>query len=106
MARCLDGGDEVEVDHLLQMFDSSNNNFDDKEVAKLREIAGGDKHISKFDLFNFFHPYNSINFLRAEFIEFCKTSHTIKNLIELESKGPRSRSGSTQAKSKVLGNNI
>ena len=32
---------------------------------------------------------------RAEFIEFCKTSHTVKNFIELESKGSRSRSGST-----------
>ena len=50
VARCLDGEDEVNVDHLLEMFDASNNNFDDKEVARIRATAGGDKHLSKFDL--------------------------------------------------------
>ena len=49
-----------------------------------------------------FYIFSIYTLLRAEFIEFCKTSHTIKNLIELESKGPRSRSGSTQVRPKVL----
>lgn len=52
VARCLNGGDEVDIDYLLEMIDSSNNSFDEKEVTKIREIAGGDKHLSKFDEFN------------------------------------------------------
>ena len=33
---------------------------------------------------------------RSDFIEFCKTSPTVRNMVELESKGSRSRSGSNQ----------
>ena len=58
VARCLNGGDEVDIDHLLEIIDSTNNNFDEKEVTKIREIAGGDKHLSKFDELNSFILYN------------------------------------------------
>ena len=57
VARCLNGGDEVEIDHLLEMIDSTNNNFDEKEVTKIREIAGEDKHLSKFGELNFILLY-------------------------------------------------
>ena len=76
VARCLDGEDHVKVDVLLEMFE---NCFDEKELEKLNVLAGRDKKIPK-----------------GEFIEFCKSSSTVRNMVELESKGSRSRSGSNQ----------
>ena len=48
VARCLDG-ETVNVNHLLDMFDANNSNFEDREVAKLQTLAGIDNNISKFE---------------------------------------------------------
>ena len=77
VARCLDGGHEVNVDHLLQMFDSTNSNFDAKEVAKIREIAGGDEHISKFVLCTSFLLHN-INFSGQNLLNFVRQVTRLK----------------------------
>ena len=39
VARCLDGGDSVNVDFVLQIFENTNNDFDAKEVEKLRSLG-------------------------------------------------------------------
>ena len=47
VARCLEGGDQVNLDTLLEKFDDTNNNFDEKEIEKLNSLAGDDKNIPK-----------------------------------------------------------
>ena len=43
VARCLEGGEHVNLDNLLEMFDNTNNNFDEREIEKLTTLAGEDK---------------------------------------------------------------
>ena len=48
VARCLDGGDMVNIDTVVDMFENCNNNFDEKELGKLRSLGGSDQKISKY----------------------------------------------------------
>ena len=51
LLRCLDGGDSVNVDFVLQMFENTNNDFDAKEVENLKSLSmsssRGDGYISR-----------------------------------------------------------
>ena len=39
LKRCLDGGDSVNVEFVLQMFENTNNDFDAKEIEKLKSLS-------------------------------------------------------------------
>ena len=61
VARCLDGGDMVNIDTVVDMFENCNNNFDEKELSKLKSLGGSDQKISKF-VYGVYHKATLINF--------------------------------------------
>ena len=61
VARCLDGGDMVNIDTVVDMFENCNNNFDEKELSKLKSLGGSDQKISKF-VYGIYHKATLINF--------------------------------------------
>ena len=53
IARCLNGEDSVSLDFILEMFENSSHNFEEKETQKLSSLAVTDKKIiSKYDIKN------------------------------------------------------
>ena len=53
IARCLNGEDSVSLDFILDMFENSSHNFEEKETQKLSSLAVTDKKIiSKYDIKN------------------------------------------------------
>ena len=53
IARCLNGEDSVSLDFILDMFENSSHNFEEKETQKLSYLAATDKKIiSKYDIMN------------------------------------------------------
>ena len=61
VARCLDGGDMVNIDTVVDMFENCNNNFDEKELSKLKSLGGSDQKISKF-VYGVYHKATLTNF--------------------------------------------
>ena len=61
VARCLDGGDMVNIDTVVDMFENCNNNFDEKELSKLKSLGGSDQKISKY-VDGVYHKARLINF--------------------------------------------
>ena len=38
----------VNIDTVVDMFENCNNNFDEKELSKLKSLGGSDQQISKY----------------------------------------------------------
>ena len=51
----------VNIDTVVDMFENCNNNFDEKELSKLKSLSGSDKKISKF-VYGVYHKATLINF--------------------------------------------
>ena len=43
VARCLDGDDNVNIERVVQIFDTTNHVIDEKEMEKLSSIANDEK---------------------------------------------------------------
>ena len=74
----------VNIDTVVDMFENCNNNFDEKELGKLRSLGGSDQKISKYgeEVTELQQTYiNKLLLFRSNFIEFCKTSVTVRSLI-------------------------
>ena len=48
IARCLDGGTSVQIDVVLEMFESMDIEIDGKDLKKIENLVDGDKNIPRF----------------------------------------------------------
>merc|ERR1711936_1485828 len=78
VARCLDGHDDVDVDKVVEIFQTTNIVIQETELERLSSIANEEK------------------IPKQKFVEFCRQSPAVKTLLECETREGRSRSGSRQ----------
>jgi hypothetical protein len=51
IARCLDGGTSVQIDVVLEMFESMDMEIDEKDLKKMEKLADGNRNIPRLTVF-------------------------------------------------------